>query len=292
MMKLVAVVVLISAAVLISGAVVVGGRLVSPHRLEIGPPPVDFPSHELILQNDSGSEIRGWVHMIPEPTGTLLLLHGIRSDRRSMLGRARFLSAAGFNTVVIDLRAHGESGGNQITFGKLEALDVSSVLRFIRSEFPRDPIGIIGCSLGGAAAILSESEVEVAALVVEATFTSIEMATNNRMKIKLGPGGSVLTPLLTVQFRFRLGFEPEEVSPLARISSVAAPILIINGSEDGRTTPAEAQALFDAASGHKELWIVEGAGHVDLHRFAQDEYERRVLGFLRAHMLGAGSRTR
>jgi hypothetical protein len=43
--------------------------------------------------------------------------------------------------------------------------------------------------------------------------------------------------------------------------------------------------LFAAAREPKQLWLVEGARHVDLIRYDREGYERTVLGFLRAHLL-------
>jgi fermentation-respiration switch protein FrsA (DUF1100 family) len=38
--------------------------------------------------------------------------------------------------------------------------------------------------------------------------------------------------------------------------------------------------LVERARNPKEVWFVPHAGHVDLHRAAQQEYETRVLAFL------------
>jgi uncharacterized protein len=42
--------------------------------------------------------------------------------------------------------------------------------------------------------------------------------------------------------------------------------------------------MFDAASDPKELWVVNGAKHVDVHAAAKEEYERRVLGFFERYL--------
>jgi cephalosporin-C deacetylase-like acetyl esterase len=41
----------------------------------------------------------------------------------------------------------------------------------------------------------------------------------------------------------------------------------------------DSRALFNAAQEPKEGWVVQGAAHENLHRFAKTEYERRVLQF-------------
>ena len=65
---------------------------------------------------------------------------------------------------------------------------------------------------------------------------------------------------------------------------IGAPVLIVNGTQDSYTPIEDARALFAAASNPKELWAVEGAGHVNLHAFAKAQYEQRVGDFLGRYM--------
>ena len=59
------------------------------------------------------------------------------------------------------------------------------------------------------------------------------------------------------------------------------------GTADKHTTPEEARGLQSAAGPEAELWLVEGAAHVDLHDFGPEAYEARVgpflAGLLRQH---------
>ena len=68
------------------------------------------------------------------------------------------------------------------------------------------------------------------------------------------------------------------------IADVKCPVFILCGSADQHARPAEARALFAAASESGELWEMIGAAHVDLHRFAGLDYEQRVIEFLAKHL--------
>jgi hypothetical protein len=61
---------------------------------------------------------------------------------------------------------------------------------------------------------------------------------------------------------------------------VTAPVLIASGTHGFRTNRAEAVAMFERARSPKSLWLVEGAGHTDLERYAPDEYRSRIVPFL------------
>jgi fermentation-respiration switch protein FrsA (DUF1100 family) len=132
---------------------------------------------------------------------------------------------------------------------------------------------------------------KVNALVLEAVYPSIEIATRNRMQKYLGPIGAALTPLLLWQLHPRLGIDASDLRPIDRIKLVDCPVLIIAGEKDGNTRLSDTRALFSAAAAEKELWIVPNAGHVDLHNAARGEYERRVLGLLEK-ALGSQGETR
>ena len=74
------------------------------------------------------------LNVIDAGTGTevVLLLHGVRGDRGSMLGRAALLQQHGFATLSIDLQAHGETPGASITLGSRESEDVVSAVTSTR----------------------------------------------------------------------------------------------------------------------------------------------------------------
>jgi pimeloyl-ACP methyl ester carboxylesterase len=214
----------------------------------------------------------------------VLLLHGVRANRLQMLGRMRLLYRHGFSVLACDFQAHGESAGGHITFGYLEARDARAAFDHLRRAFPDERAGVIGVSLGGAAAVLADPPLEADALVLEAVFASFQQAVENRLAILLGKRGRFLAPLFLSQVRPRLGFEPHLLQPAARIGGLRAPLFLIAGDADARATLAETNALYARASAPKELWVIAGAGHVDFERYAPEEYVRRVVAFLTARL--------
>ena len=110
-------------------------------------------------------------------------------------------------------------------------------------------------------------------------YPTVNQAVSDRLTMRLGNWASVLTPLLTWQLRPRLGISAENLRPIDHVGQITARKLFIVGSEDLHTTLEESRQLFAAASEPKEMWVVTGAKHEDLHGFAREEYERRVLAF-------------
>ncbi len=211
--------------------------------------------------------------------GAIALMHGVRANRLSMLERARFLSHAGYAVLLFDFQAHGESEGKNITFGYLESKDAQAAINSLRLNAPDEKIGLIGISMGGASALLASPPLEVTAMVLEMVYPTIKQAISNRLTMRLGGWASVLTPLLSWQLKPRLGIDADALHPIDKVGSIRIPKLFIVGAEDRHTTLEESQRMFNAAGEPKELWVISGAGHVDLYSVSKNEYEQRVLGF-------------
>jgi fermentation-respiration switch protein FrsA (DUF1100 family) len=202
-----------------------------------------------------------------------------------MLGRARFLQAAGYSVLLIDLPAHGESFGNRITFGAHEAEGVSGALAFLRSEFPGERIGVIGVSLGAASLVLSQPSVAPSAVVLESIYPTISEAVANRLAIRLGPLGARLSPFLLWQLPLRVGVTEAQLRPIDALPALHAPLLMAAGTGDKHTTWAETERIFAVANQPKELWAVQGAAHIDLYAYDPSAYEARILKFLDRYLI-------
>ena len=262
------------------GIILVGWTLVRPVQKRVGDPPPDLNAHTVNFKSDSGTEVAGWWCPVEHDRGAVLLLPGVRANRLSMVERARFLRHAGYSTLLIDLQATGETHGDRITFGWKESRDVLAAVNFIRATQPTSRVAIIGSSLGGAAALLAIPPLSVDALVLEAVYPSIDVATQNRLENYLGFLGRAITPFFLAQFRTRLGISTSDLRPIDHINKVSCPIFFMSGEKDRRTRPEETRMLSSTAYSPNQVWLVPEAGHVDLHRAARAEYEARVLAFL------------
>jgi len=275
---------LILLALLFLGAGVAGNLLTAPYRRDIGNLPADLIGEPVEFASKSGSQIHGWFLPGRAGRGVIVIMHGVRACRLDMLDRARFLSEAGYGVLLFDFQAHGESPGKQITFGYLESRDAQAAIAFVHSRAPQEKVGVIGVSMGGAAVMLADPPLAVDALVLEQVYPTLHEAIGDRISMRLGNWSRVLTPLLSWQLRPRLGVAEEKLRPLDNAGKLHGPKLFIGGSADRHTTAAELQAMFDAAAAPKELWIVPGAQHVDLSRFARQDYKQRILAFFAAFL--------
>ncbi|MDM8525912.1 alpha/beta hydrolase, partial [Desulfococcaceae bacterium HSG8] len=258
----------------------IGNRLSAPAHRKIGQPPKGLNADDVSIISSGKKRIRGWLIRSYQEKGVIILMHGIRGNRRAMTERATFLHANGYSVFLFDFQAHGESDGEYITFGYCESEDARAAVSFVKKKYPFQPVAIIAQSLGGAACLIGDIPIKADALILESVYPTIEEAVANRLEIYLGKIGRYLTPILTIQLQLRFDINPAKLRPEYGIKKVRCPVFVISGGADRRTTSAETKRLYHAAPEPKELWIIENAGHNDLYRFAKARYERRVLEFL------------
>lgn len=261
---------------------IAGSLLIHPVMRRIGVPPSNLPAQSIVIRDSTGNPIHGWYVPGVEHNGAVLLLHGVRANRLSMIERARFLHGAGYGVLLVDFQASGESSGEAITFGYWEANDVTAALHYLHQRLPGERIGIIGTSMGGAAILLAEPDAD--AVVLEQVYPTIQHALQNRMRIHLGVAGFWFSPVLLATLHAHLGIYPAQLRPIDHIGHLAMPKLLIVGERDLHTTLAESCAMFNVARAPKELWVIPGAEHVDLYRYAGTAYEDKVLQFFDAHL--------
>jgi pimeloyl-ACP methyl ester carboxylesterase len=214
--------------------------------------------------------------------GTVLVLHGFLAQRVVMLGDAQMLAKAGYRAVLVDLRGQGRSTGDYITFGVVEARDVSQVIDELqRRKLIAGQIGLYGMSYGAATAIETAGiDPRVKAVVSMAAFAT--------MRDEVPHLGRTLLPGLTWYLSDRdfkhivdeagklAHFDPDAASPLQAIQHTRAPILLAHGTIDMIIPVEQSKELHAAAPDHSELMLVPGAGHITLWVDADGSVAKRA----------------
>src|SRR5262249_14688012 len=102
----------------------------------------------------------------------VLKLHGIGDSKENGVGLAQLFLRSGYTGLLPDSRGHGDSGGEFVPYGLLEADDTR---RWAARLAPECPAGVFGygASLGGAILIQAVAEPSpIRAAVAEAPFAN------------------------------------------------------------------------------------------------------------------------
>lgn len=225
-------------------------------RIPVGPPP---------------AVVSAWVLEPKTPArGTVLLLHGFINDHHQLEGAARGLCDAGYRTVLIDLRGHGKSTGDYLTYGVNDARDMAQVTTFLQGhKLCGDTIGVFGTSYGAASAILfAGSDRRVKAVFAVAPYATLREEAPYFGRHLLPVPGLFMSADDFVAVVNRMGqianFDPEACSPLAAIQKTAAHVRLLHGDLDLITPCQGSRELAAAAPDRTELTILPGKGHLEL----------------------------
>lgn len=234
-----------------------------------------------------GTLLRGWKVRCAHPSGDwVLLLHGRSQNRLSTLEYANFLLQSGYSVVMMDARAHGESGGTISTYGHVERYDVSDILNALAASETVNQVFALGESMGAAVALQAAAvDSRVNAVVAEGAFRNLHEVMFDYAGLRWNAflGKTLFRPVAMLaihETEQEGGFRFDDVSPEACVAERKFPVLLISGLSDHNIPKRHAQAIYQAASGPKELWLVPKAHHQGALQAAPQEFRRRVLDFL------------
>ena len=272
--------------VLVAAAYVTLGALFCSATLHVqrrtGPAP---PGAEAVtMRAQDGSQLKAW-WMPANGDRCILSLHGVADSRASGAALGQFLREKNFSVLAPDSRAHGESGGELVTYGLLEKYDVGQWVNWMQQHGCRGVYGL-GESLGASILIQAAAEgVPFTAIVAECPFADLRTVAEYRVARMAGSVPVVSTLLAkavvssaALWARFAAGVDLAAVSPVKSFARRAVRTLLIHGLADDQTPPSNSRELA-AASPLATLWLVPGARHVGAYSAAPEEFRRRVIEF-------------
>jgi alpha-beta hydrolase superfamily lysophospholipase len=211
----------------------------------------------------------------------VLLLHGNGASRMQTSENAAWLAERGYATLAIDFRGNGESARSAHSFGFTESRDARAAFNWLKKEQHGARVGVIGISMGGAAALLGDDgPLPADAMVLQAVYSDIRHTIRNRMASMISRVPAVIfEPLLSYQSRLRFGVWPSRLSPIEALARYGGPVLVIGGASDPFTPPDETTRMYDAVRGARTLWVVPGESHEGISDLRSPEYRERVLSF-------------
>lgn len=217
---------------------------------------------------------------------TLIYVHGFGGNRGALLEQVAAMHEVGYGALVLDMRNHGESGDAISTWGPAEANDVVTAYNYLltRSEVNPDRIGLVGKSMGGAAAALAAAQLpDLALLVLESTYSSFEENLPNVLPgIARAPG--FLAPYVFKRMDAATTEPLTEVLPVETVAELNVPLLVIHGERDQLVPTEQGRAIFAAANEPKQLYTVPGAGHLDIFTVDPATFTTQMRAFLAQHL--------
>lgn len=262
-LKSVLIIVLICYAGLVAVMYVVQRALMYfPYTVRMTPEEADFPqAQDVMLRAADGTNVIAWLVPPKERKPLVLYFHGNGGSLAHRVARFRRLIDDGTGLLALSYRGYGGSEGSPTEEGLIA--DARAAYDFARSNYPGARIVLWGESLGTGVAVAIAGEKDVAAVILEAPFTSAADVAFSAY------------PIIPVRLLMKDQFRSDE-----RIGRVKAPVLIMHGERD-RVVPFRlGERLFAMANEPKQFVRFPDGGHEDLDRYDHLQAARAFMSYL------------
>lgn len=243
------------------------------------------PGEEVWITSRDGLSLYGKFFPCGDSKKTVICFHGYTSEGINDYSTlAKFYLKNGFNLLLVDQRAHGQSEGTYIGFGCLDRFDAKDWIDYVVRRQGEDcRILLHGDSMGAATVLMTaglELPPQVKAAVSDCAFTSAWDVFSAVLKNMYHLPPFPIMQIANQMVKKRAGYELDECNARNEVGRTRLPILFIHGAEDSFVPCSMVHELYDACRSEKRLVIVEGAGHVESCYKNPEKYEEAVSSFI------------
>ena len=240
-----------------------------------------IPYDTVQLTTANGKKLEAWYIKADSAKGTVILFHGLGSNKGNVLGEAFEFNSFGYNTMLVDMRAHGNSEGIVNSLGYKESEEVKLAYDHVSKKGEKN-IVLWGMSLG--AVIITKGiwqyDLKPQKIILEMPFDRMQDHIKARARISGFPGepfGFFVTFWTGIeQGYWGLGHKTSRYA-----KNINCPVLLQWGNNDEYVLKVETERIFASInSPKKKLEIYEGVGHTPLVYVNQSKWDETVADFL------------
>lgn len=237
----------------------------------------------LEITSKDGLKLRGKLYRPTEQSDkAVICVHGYRGTGvKDMAAIAPVFLGNGYNVLLVDNRAHGDSEGSIIGFGITDRFDVLAWIDKITEVLPLAAVYLYGVSMGASSVIMAAefAPLVVKGIIADCGFTTpYEQFTHLFRTVAHFPPFFIM-PILRAFAKKYAGFDIKSVDTREILSKTDLPVLLLHGENDTFVPPYMSEQNAAAAK-NAELIIIKSAKHAKSHFTAREVYEQSVLDFM------------
>jgi len=239
------------------------------------------PYDTVQLLTSAKNKISGWWMKADSSAGTVILFHGLSSNKGFVLSEAYEFLSMGYNTLLIDMRAHGQSGGTANSLGVKEGEEVKLAYDFVKSKGEKN-IVLWGMSMG--AVMITRAVYEYGILpqkiILEMPFERLQDHLRARARV-LGFPDEPFGFFVTLWTGIEQGYWGFGHKTTKYVRKINCPVLLQWGADDEYVLKKETENIFkNIATDQKTVIIYEHGRHQSLFETDREKWRKAVGVFL------------
>lgn len=256
-------------------------------RLYVSPPRTKPPSLRMFKRTVLDDKEPIWVSpglLAGKPKGHTLyvMVHGYGGGVGHWAEMGNKLIGKGYEVLLPELCAHGDSPDNCCGFGTKESQIIVDATRWARGQYATPPkVVLVGVSMGGSAAWLATAKAPdlFDAIVTEGAFARLDDVVDSFFDARIRGGHVLFWPVKKMAARMAC-IDPTSVNPVEAAKLWRGkPALVIHCADDQLMKKSFATDLAEASNA--TLWIIPGARHAYGAIVAPDAYLQKLLALAR-----------
>jgi len=245
---------------------------------------------KLTLESDDGKILVARKVMAEgESDKWVVVLHGYNGSMEDIYDIAMHYYNEGFNVLMPDLRASGESEGSFIGMGWLDRLDVINWIDVILEEQPDARIAIHGVDMGADTAIMLSGEPikdNIRVIVADGAYTSAWDVLKKEFKLRheklpVFPVMEMVNPVA----RIWGGYTLREASAVKQAEKSKVPTLLIRGGNDTYVTAEMTDKLNASMASIHKVDTISSGNHDDSRYADPDAYYKDTFDYVKAQII-------
>lgn len=244
-----------------------------------------FPFDTITLQTKKGIQIDAWFGKTDSLTkGVILLFHGLQSNKGMLITEANDFRYQGFDVLLVDFRAHGNSTGKITTLGVRESEEVKLAFDHALQKGYKN-IFLWGSSMGAVvvAKAVVDYQLKPSGIMLEMPFASLQSHLKARARV-LGFPEQPFGFLVTCWIGMEQGFNGLKHKTTTYTRNISCPVLLQSGAKDDYVLTNEINRIYSSmASPLKKSVVYENAAHESLLENEPVKWRNETGRFLMAN---------
>lgn len=251
-----------------------------------------LPYEDVTFLSRYKAHIHGWWIPAEQPIGTVIFCHGQNGSMDGDLLQAVPFYHAGYNVLMFNFRAHGNSEGSKVTFGVFEKEDLLGAVDFLAQNKQIDSVAVIGFSMGAAVGMIGAAlNANIKVLVLDGVFWRFLDVIDFWLRKKHIPApiSSWIANLAVVGASIRTNTRMFQVSPRLWAKHLDnVPVLFIHGEKDNLVPRWAVENIAADLNCPYKIWIAPACDHREAFKKHEAEYNRQVMAWLQEHYSSKG----